>query len=519
MKYLKRFETESEYDSYKNGDSYILPNISFINNISGIKSEAYKPPIRRIATFEVTDNTDKVLFSNCEAIKSIKVNGVIDNNFIPFKGLKEVNLNNVDIFNSVNLDGDLFIQNDDTGLYDFNTAAISAGNLNDLINKFSKLSFIDTMVFDNEINIDNLVFLVVSDNFIEENYLNQMSFYVLSDNNTLTINEVIKDEIEMFKSSFMLFFIYDKTNPYNRYSFTTEIYDGTEVYSVYENGTYEVEIELTKYDLPLNMFSNHNLNDEELPGYMVPNPLISINNDFLKDCTIPSFAFTNLKTILIPSSSKLPIPISSKYYKTDFRQMGMYWFNFVHGLFMNCFNLTNIEFEKGTVVSKERLYGFVKNCYSLKNIDFKNVIWDYNDTEIYEKVENIHDFYLNTINLNDILFKDAYYNDPIIEYINLNGMINSGCTSFSYSEDRYYHTLKEIDFGKCDFSNITDMNYMFNNCRSLKTIRMSGPLNDSVTVRFMFDGVAENGEFYYDSNYDYSRIISVLPSTWVAIPF
>jgi hypothetical protein len=58
--------------------------------------------------------------------------------------------------------------------------------------------------------------------------------------------------------------------------------------------------------------------DEEIPRYMVPNPLISINYDFLKDCTIPSFAFTNLKTILIPSSSKLPIPISNKYYKMDF---------------------------------------------------------------------------------------------------------------------------------------------------------------------------------------------------------
>ena len=518
MKYLKRFETETEYVSYKDGDTYILPNISFINEISDIKSEERKPPIRRIATFEVTDRTSNVLFSNCEAIKSIKVNGVIDNNFIPFKGFKEVNLSNVDIFNSINSDADLFVQNVDTGLYDFNLAGLS-NNTNEILNNFSKLSLIDTIVFDNEINIDNLVIFAANNNSIGEIKLNENLIYVLSGSNTLIINEEYKPILDMIEGSFILFFIYDKTNPYNRYSFTTEIYDGTETYSIYENGTYEVEIELSKYDLPLNMFCNHNLNDEEIPRYMVPNPLISINNDFLKDCTIPSFAFTNLKTILIPSSSKLPIPISSKYYKTDFRGIGTYWYNYVHGLFMNCINLTNIEFEKGTVVSKERLYGFVKNCFSLKNIDFKNVIWDYNDTELYEKVEYIHDFYSNDINLNNILFKhDNYYNDFNIEYINLNGMINSSCTSFIYAE-YYTNSLKEMDFGECDFSNITNMNNMFSDCNLLKTIRMSGPLNQNAAVAFMFDDVAENGEFYYDSRYDYSRVISELPSTWVAIPF
>lgn len=518
MKYLKRFETETEYVSYKDGNSYILPNISFINDIGGIKSEARKPPIRRIATFEVTDRTTNMLFSNCEAIKSIKVNGVIDNNFIPFKGFKEVNLSNVDVFNSINSDVDLFVQNVDTGLYDFNLAVLS-NNTNEILNNFSKLSFIDTIVFDNEVNIDNLVIFVAKDDSINEINLNESPFYVLSDGNTLTMNEELKDMIDIIKGMVKLFFLYDKTNPYNRYSFTTEIYDGTETYSVYENGTYEVEIELSKYDLPLNMFCNHNMMDEDIPRYMVPNPLISINYDFLKDCTIPSFAFTNLKTILIPSSSKLPIPISNKYYKTDFRQTGKYWYNYVHGLFMNCFNLTNIEFEKGTVVSKERLYGFVKNCYSLKNIDFKNVIWDYNDTELYEKVEHIHDFYLDKIDLNEILFKKKYYDVTNIEYINLNGMINSSCTRFIYDCDKQYSNLKELDFGKCDFSSITDMSYMFNHCHSLKTIRMSGPLNENVNVNNMFYDVLENGEFYYDSRYDYSRVISELPSTWVAIPF
>jgi hypothetical protein len=176
-----------------------------------------------------------MITAGVEAIKSIKVNGVIDNNFIPFKGFKEVNLSNVDVFNSINSDVDLFIQNVDTGLYDFNLAGLS-NNTNEILNNFSKLSLIDTIVFDNEVNLDNLVILGATNDFIDEINLNESPFYVLSDGNTLTINEEFKDIIDIVKGTFLLFFVYDKTNPYNRYSFTTEIYDGTETYSVYENG-------------------------------------------------------------------------------------------------------------------------------------------------------------------------------------------------------------------------------------------------------------------------------------------
>ena len=35
----------------------------------------------------------------------------------------------------------------------------------------------------------------------------------------------------------------------------------------------------------------------------------------------------------------------------------------------------------------------------------------------------------------------------------------------------------------------------------------------------MFSGVKTNGTLYYDSRYDYSKIINVLPSTWTAVPY
>ena len=35
----------------------------------------------------------------------------------------------------------------------------------------------------------------------------------------------------------------------------------------------------------------------------------------------------------------------------------------------------------------------------------------------------------------------------------------------------------------------------------------------------MFFGVTTNGTLYYDSRYDYSNIIKVLPYTWTAVPY
>ena len=37
-------------------------------------------------------------------------------------------------------------------------------------------------------------------------------------------------------------------------------------------------------------------------------------------------------------------------------------------------------------------------------------------------------------------------------------------------------------------------------------------------VYSMFSNITTTGTFYYNGNYDYSKIIAVLPSTWTAVP-
>ena len=83
-------------------------------------------------------------------------------------------------------------------------------------------------------------------------------------------------------------------------------------------------------------------------------------------------------------------------------------------------------------------------------------------------------------------------------------------------------SLTSLDLTNWDISNVDDMNNMFYNCYSLKELRMGGNPTNLNSVTYMFGGseIMENssGTFYYNSAYDYSLILGVLPSTWTAVP-
>lgn len=75
-----------------------------------------------------------------------------------------------------------------------------------------------------------------------------------------------------------------------------------------------------------------------------------------------------------------------------------------------------------------------------------------------------------------------------------------------------------IDMSGCDLGNVTTMANMFKNCRKLIEVKMGGPINSNVVVTNMFGTNTTVGTFYYNPNYDFSRIIAVLPTTWTAVP-
>ena len=78
-------------------------------------------------------------------------------------------------------------------------------------------------------------------------------------------------------------------------------------------------------------------------------------------------------------------------------------------------------------------------------------------------------------------------------------------------------SLTSLDLSNFDTSKVTSMNSMFSNCTSLTSLKMMGDINKMSTPSDMFYDITTTGTFYYNSAYDYSKIISVLPSTWTAV--
>lgn len=81
--------------------------------------------------------------------------------------------------------------------------------------------------------------------------------------------------------------------------------------------------------------------------------------------------------------------------------------------------------------------------------------------------------------------------------------------------------LTKIDLTYLQLDSVTNMDNMFYGCTSLTEIRMGGnpaKITGASNVDYMFNNITTEGILYYNSEYDYSKIIAKLPSTWKAIP-
>lgn len=82
-------------------------------------------------------------------------------------------------------------------------------------------------------------------------------------------------------------------------------------------------------------------------------------------------------------------------------------------------------------------------------------------------------------------------------------------------------SLTKIDLTNLQLDLVTNMDYMFYGCTKLEEVKMGGNpagITNSSYVDYMFNGITTEGVLYYNTEYDYSKIIAKLPSTWKAVP-
>ena len=135
------------------------------------------------------------------------------------------------------------------------------------------------------------------------------------------------------------------------------------------------------------------------------------------------------------------------------------------------------------------------DCYLLETLDLSN--WD------TSKVVDMNYMFRSCHNLRTIEGIEDWDTSKVVDMTSM--FENCGLTS--------------LDLSNWDVSKVTNMAYMFSSCYHLVELRMGGKLNENVRTYRIFADTNTTGTFYYPKEYDYSKIIAELPSTWTAVPY
>ncbi len=100
---------------------------------------------------------------------------------------------------------------------------------------------------------------------------------------------------------------------------------------------------------------------------------------------------------------------------------------------------------------------------------------------------------------------------------NLEGVYNwdtSSCIDMLATFSRV--GVSELNLSSWDMDAVINMSWFADSTPNLTYIEMDGGVAEYVTCNNWLDGNTNNGTFKYNSEYDYSKLIAALPSTWVA---
>lgn len=184
-------------------------------------------------------------------------------------------------------------------------------------------------------------------------------------------------------------------------------------------------------------------------------------------------------------------------------------------LFNECHSLTSFEFVDFDTSNVSDFAFMFCDCINVGNIE----TFDVSNGEQFRfafsncgKLENFPMINMSDkcVNLSQFLDRTNFNNYDFIKDWNVSNVE----TMFSLFAGT---TITVADLSSWNLSKVTDMKGMFNGATNLIELRMNSSLNSNLDVTDMFAGITTNGTFYYNGEYDYSKIIEVLPETWNAI--
>ena len=183
----------------------------------------------------------------------------------------------------------------------------------------------------------------------------------------------------------------------------------------------------------------------------------------------------------------------------------------MQNMFEHCQSIQSIpQLDTSKVTSMSNMFGYCTLLQSIPQLDTSKVTNMENMFNSCKSLQSIPQLDTSKVtNMREMFYYcESLQSIPQLDTSKVVNMWNTfrGCKS-----------LRSIP--QLDISKVTNMNYTFYNCVNLIELKFKGKPTASLSVSGTFDLVETNGVLYYDSRYDYSKIIGVLPSTWTAVPY
>ena len=180
-------------------------------------------------------------------------------------------------------------------------------------------------------------------------------------------------------------------------------------------------------------------------------------------------------------------------------------------MFSGCKKLTTIpELDFSSATTVRNMFGGCINLINVPRLNTSNVTVF--DSMFYGcgKLTTVPEIDFSSAIYTQFMFQDCY---GLITIPKLN------TSNVKYMGNMFYGCRNLTTITQLDISNATNLYQIFAYCSKLNEVRFKGKPQPSIKTGYMFDGITTNGVLYYDSRYDYSIIMNVLPSTWTAVPY
>ena len=151
---------------------------------------------------------------------------------------------------------------------------------------------------------------------------------------------------------------------------------------------------------------------------------------------------------------------------------------------------------------------------SLQDLITKNVTSMNSMFKNCDKLTTINVGIMDTTNVTDMSYMLAECDN--LEIINLNGLNTDNVTTMKAMLSGLPKITK-FDLSSFNLLKVTNFDNMFDGSTALTEVKMMSDINTTLSTVNMFININTTGVFYYNINYNYSRIIASLPSTWTAI--